>query len=174
MQGAYQSESGEFGELRAYMLTKALWNPDEAMDTDAFMEAYYGAGAPFVQKYLDYIHEKVKDLHFNLVISAANLWNPLIPDEDIPMLDTLWADACKAALAGGTTAGGFGIPAELAARHVERSALCHRWFKLDGKRGEFADETAFEGLMNAFYADCKRLEVTRLNEGADVPWVEVE
>ena len=44
----------------------------------------------------------------------------------------------------------------------------------DGKRGEFADETAFEGLMNAFYADCKRLEVTRLNEGADVPWVEVE
>jgi hypothetical protein len=174
-QGNYTGgRSGEFGELRAYMLTKALWNPDEAMDTDAFMEAYYGAGAPFVQKYLDYIHEKVKDLHFNLVISAANLWNPLIPDEDIPMLDTLWAEAYKAALAGGTTAGGFGIPAELAARHVERSALCHRWFKLDGKRGEFADETAFEGLMNAFYADCKRLEVTRLNEGADVPWVEVE
>ena len=174
-QGNYTGgRSGEFGELRSYMLTKALWNPDEAMDTDAFMEAYYGAGAPFVQKYLDYIHEKVKDLHFNLVISAANLWNPLIPDEDIPMLDTLWADACKAALAGGTTAGGFGISAELAAQHVERSALCHRWFKLDGKRGEFADETAFEGLMNAFYADCKRLEVTRLNEGADVPWVEVE
>ena len=174
-QGNYTGvRSGEFGELRAYMLTKALWNPDEAMDTDAFMEAYYGGGAPFVQKYLDYIHEKVKDLHFNLVISAANLWNPLIPDEDIPMLDTLWAEAYKAALAGGTTAGGFGIPAELAAQHVERSALCHRWFKLDGKRGEFADETAFEGLMNTFYADCKRLEVTRLNEGADVPWVEVE
>ncbi|MBQ4112413.1 MAG: DUF4838 domain-containing protein [Clostridia bacterium] len=174
-QGNYTGgKSGEFGELRSFILTEVLWDPDRTPDTVGFMEAYYGAGAPFVQKYLDYIHEKVKDLHFNLVISAANLWNPLIPDGDIPMLDALWADAYTAALAGGTTAGGFGIPAELAARHVERSALCHRWFKLDGKRGEFADESAFEGLMNAFYADCKRLEVTRLNEGADVPWVEVE
>ncbi|MBQ9151671.1 MAG: DUF4838 domain-containing protein [Clostridia bacterium] len=174
-QGNYTGgKSGEFGELRSFILTEVLWDPDKTPDTAGFMEAYYGAGAPFVQKYLDYIHEKVKDLHFNLVISAANLWNPLIPDGDIPMLDALWADAYKAALNGGTTAGGFGIPAELAARHVERSALCHRWFKLDGKRGEFADESAFEGLMNAFYADCKLLEVTRLNEGADVPWVEVE
>ena len=174
-QGNYTGgKSGEFGELRSFILTEVLWDPDKTPDTEGFMEAYYGAGAPFVQTYLDYIHEKVKDLHFNLVISAANLWNPLIPDEDIPMLDALWADAYKAALNGGTTANGFGIPAELAARHVERSALCHRWFKLDGKRGEFADESASPGLMNAFYADCKRLEVTRLNEGADVPWVEVE
>lgn len=174
-QGNYTGgKSGEFGELRSFILTEVLWDPDRTPDTAGFMEAYYGAGAPFVRKYLDYIHEKVKDLHFNLVISAANLWNPLIPDGDIPMLDALWADAYKAALNGGTTANGFGIPAELAARHVERSALCHRWFKLDGKRGEFADESASPGLMNAFYADCKRLEVTRLNEGADVPWVEVE
>ena len=174
-QGNYTGgKSGEFGELRSFILTEVLWDPDKTPDTAGFMEAYYGAGAPFVRKYLDYIHEKVKDLHFNLVISAANLWNPLIPDGDIPMLDALWADAYKAALNGGTTAGGFGIPAELAAQHVERSALCHRWFKLDGKRGEFADESASPGLMNAFYVDCKRLEVTRLNEGADVPWVEVE
>ena len=174
-QGNYTGgKSGEFGELLSFIVAEVLWDPDEPPDTAGFMEAYYGAGAPFVQKYLDYIHEKVKDLHFNLVISAANLWNPLIPDEDIPMLDALWADAYKAALNGGTTANGFGIPAELAARHVERSALCHRWFKLDSKRGEFADESASPGLMNAFYADCKRLEVTRLNEGADVPWVEVE
>ena len=174
-QGNYTGgKSGEFGELRSFILTEVLWDPDRTPDTAGFMEAYYGAGAPFVRKYLDYIHEKVKDLHFNLVISAANLWNPLIPDGDIPMLDALWADAYTAALNGGTTANGFGIPAELAARHVERSALCHRWFKLDGKRGEFADESASPGLMNAFYADCKRLEVTKLNEGADVPWVEVE
>ena len=174
-QGNYTGgKSGEFGELRSFILTEVLWDPDRTPDTAGFMEAYYGAGAPFVQTYLDYIHDKVKNLHFNLVISAANLWNPLIPDGDIPMLDALWADAYKAALNGGTTANGFGIPAELAARHVERSALCHRWFKLDGKRGEFADESVFEGLTNAFYADCKRLEVTRLNEGADVPWVEVE
>ena len=174
-QGNYQDgKSGEFGELRAYMLARSLWNPDETPDTAAFMEAYYGGGAPYVQKYLDYVHEKVKDTHFNLVIAASALWNPLIPDEDIPMLDALWANAYKAALESGTTANGNGIPAELAAAHVERSGLCHRWFKLDGKRGEFADEAAFESLMQTFYADCKRLGVERLSEGANVPWIEVE
>ena len=174
-QGNYQpGGSGEFGELRAHVLAKALWDPDGDMDAEGFMEAYYGGGAPYVQKYLDYIHDKAKDTHFNLVIAASALWNPLIPDEDIPMLDALWADAYKAALEGGTTAGGFGIPAELAATHVEKSALCHRWFKLDGKRGEFADETTREALTQAFYADCARLGVERLSEGVNVPWVEVE
>ena len=174
-QGNYQDgKSGEFGELRAYMMAKALWNPDGEIDTAAFMEAYYGAGASYVQKYLDYIHEKVKDTHFNLVVAASTLWNPLIPDEDINMLDALWANAYKAALEGGTTANGSGIPAKLAAEHVERSGLCHRWFKLDGKRGEFSDETAFEELVQTFYADCRRLGVERLSEGANVPWVEME
>ncbi len=173
-QGNYTGgQSGEFGELRSYILTEVLWDPEKAPDTEGFMEAYYGAGAPYVQKYLDYIHEKVKDIHFNLVISAAALWNPLIPDEDLPMLDRLWVDAYNAALNGGTTAGGIGISPALAAEHVERSGLCHRWFKLDGKRGEFSYPATFDLMSQHFYADCNRLGVTRLSEGANVPWVDV-
>ena len=115
----------------------------------------------------------LKDVHFNLVISASALWNPLIPDEDLPMLDRLWVDAYNAALNGGVTAGGFGISPELAAEHVERSGLCHRWFKLDGKRGEYSYPATFEDMSAHFYADCNRLGVTRLSEGANVPWIDV-
>lgn len=175
-QGNYQEgKSGEFGELRAYLLARVLWNPDvdAAREADAFIDAYYGGGAPYVKDYLRYIHDKVKDAHFNLVISAANLWNPLIPDEDIPMLDRLWADAYRAARDGGVTGNGQGISPALAAEHIERSGLCHRWFKLDGKRGEFAYPAQFDMLAQSFYADCKRLGVERLSEGANVPWVEV-
>ena len=173
-QGNYtEGKSGEFGELRAYMLAKLLWNPDETPDVEGFMEAYYGGGAPYVQQYLNYIHSKVKDVHFNLVVSAANLWNNLIPDEDIPMLDGLWAKAYAAARSGGKTAKGYGIAPELAAEHVERSGLCHRWFKLDGKRGEFSYPAQFDMLAHSFYADCNRLGVSRLSEGANVPWVSV-
>lgn len=173
-QGNYQEgKSGEFGELRAYLLAKALWNPEKTPDADAFLEAYYGGGAPFVKQYLDFIHDKVKDVHFNLVISSANLWNPLLSDEDVAFLDRLWVQAYSAALAGGKTAGGFGIPAELAAEHVERSGLCHRWFKLDAKRGEFAYPATFDVMSEHFYADCNRLGVIRLNEGANVPWIDV-
>lgn len=173
-QGNYQEgKSGEFGELRAFMLAKLLWDPDKAPDADAFLEAYYGGGAPFVKQYLDYVHDKVKDIHFNLVISAASLWNALLSDEEVAYLDRLWVDAYTAALAGGKTAGGFGIPAEKAAEHVERSGLCHRWFKLDAKRGEFAYPATFDLMSEHFYADCNRLGVIRLSEGANVPWVNV-
>ncbi len=173
-QGNYTGgKSGEFGELRSYMLAGLLWDPDKTPDAEGFMEAYYGGGAPYVQQYLNYIHSKVKDVHFNLVISAADLWNKLIPDEDIPMLDGLWAKAYSAARSGGKTAGGYGISPELAAEHVERSGLCHRWFKLDGKRGEFSYPAQFDMLAHSFYADCNRLGVTRLSEGANVPWVEM-
>lgn len=173
-QGNYTGgKSGEFGELRAFILTEALWNPRKTPDTDAFLEAYYGGGAPFVKQYLDFIHEKVKDAHFNLVISAADLWNPLLSDEDVTHLDRLWVQAYNAALAGGKTAGGFGISPELAAEHVERSGLCHRWFKLDAKRGEFAYPATYDLNASHFYADCNRLGVTRLSEGANVPWIDV-
>ncbi len=173
-QGNYQEgKSGEFGELRAFMLAKSLWNPDETPDTEGFMEAYYGGGAPFVKQYLDFMHDKVKDVHFNLVISAADLWSGRVSDEELAMLDRLWVQAYNAALAGGKTAKGFGIPAELAAEHVERSGLCHRWLKLDAKRGEFAYPATFDLMSEHFYADCNRLGVVRLNEGAGVPWVDV-
>ena len=171
-QGNYQEgKSGEFGELRAYILARGLWNPDVAPDVDGFLDAYYGGGAHYVKQYLNYIHEKIQDVHMTPVYACSNLWNSLIPDEDVPMLDALWSDAYTAALNGGTTAGGFGISAELAAEHVERSALCHRWFKLDSKRGEFADEASFEINAEAFYTDCKHLGVERLNEGENIPWV---
>ena len=172
-QGNYQNgKSGEFGELRAYMLARGLWNPDVDPDVDSFLDAYYGGGAPFIKKYLDYIHAKTRDIDISPVYACSNVCNPLISDEELPALDELWKDAYNAALHGGTTAGGFGISAELAAEHVERSALCHRWFKLDCKRGEFADEASFATHAEAFYADCKRLGVERLSEGANVPWVE--
>ncbi|MCL2299755.1 MAG: DUF4838 domain-containing protein [Firmicutes bacterium] len=49
--------SGEFGELRAYMLAKLLWNPylNSNQLMDEFMDAYYGAGAaPYIKEFLDY------------------------------------------------------------------------------------------------------------------------
>lgn len=174
-QGNYNAgKSGEFGELRVFLLSSLLWNPDFDVEkgTADFLAAYYGDGAPYVRAYLDFITDKVRDVHFNLVISAANLWNQLVSDEELEMLDQLWVKASDAALHGQAMPGG--ISPALCAEHVERSALCHRWFKLDAKRGEFADPDRFDALADRFYKDCNRLGVTNLSEGANVPWVEVK
>ena len=174
-QGNYnEGLSGEFGELRAYLLANLLWNPefDVESGTESFLNAYYGGGAPYVRQYLTFIRDKVRDVHFNLVISAAALWNDLISDEELTMLDRLWADAYRSAREGGDVPDG--ISSALCAAHVERSGLCHRWFKLDAKRGEFSYPARFDALCDLFYRDCHRLGVTRLTEGANVPWVEAQ
>ncbi len=58
LQGAYQSENGEFGELKGYIMAKLLWNPymsDEeywAM-IDEFLVDYYGPGGVKLREYID-------------------------------------------------------------------------------------------------------------------------
>ena len=57
-QGNYQSTSGEFGELRAYLLAKLLWNPDMSEEEyhrhmNEFLEDYYGAGWQHIRAYID-------------------------------------------------------------------------------------------------------------------------
>ncbi len=57
-QGNYQSYSGEFGELRAYLLAKLLWDPTMSEETygdlmNGFLRDYYGPGWPSVRAYID-------------------------------------------------------------------------------------------------------------------------
>ncbi len=162
-QGNYQKgKSGEFGELRAYLLAKLLWDPDTDIEThmQEFLDAYYGKASDSVKAYLDYIHKIIADSGkcFNLVVQASALFEGLIPDEDLNMLDELWKNA-EAAVE----------KREL--DHVRRSELQYRWYKMKSLRGEFADSSRFGELENEFYADCNALGVLRMNEGANVPWV---
>ena len=57
-QGNYQSVSGEFAELRIYLIAKLMWNPymgeeEYYAHMDEFLEAYYGAGWENIRKYID-------------------------------------------------------------------------------------------------------------------------
>lgn len=57
-QGSYGTPGGEFEELRAWVLSRLLWNPnqdDQALIRE-FVEGYYGSAAPFIQAYIDTIH----------------------------------------------------------------------------------------------------------------------
>ena len=55
-QGDYQTRSCELKDLRAYLVSKLLWNPDidvEAVIYD-FTEGYYGAAGQYIRQYIDY------------------------------------------------------------------------------------------------------------------------
>ena len=57
-QGNGQSISGEFGELRSYLLAKLMWNPlmteeEYYHHMDEFLEAYYGEGWQGIREFID-------------------------------------------------------------------------------------------------------------------------
>ena len=57
-QGNSQGASGEFGELRSYLLAQLMWNPNMSEEEyytymDEFLEAYYGAGWKYVREYIN-------------------------------------------------------------------------------------------------------------------------
>ena len=60
-QAAYQSRGGEFAELRAYLISKILWNPDcntEEVVND-FLAGYYGRSGKYIRQYFDLLQSLV-------------------------------------------------------------------------------------------------------------------
>lgn len=71
-EGNYHSESGEFGELRAYLLGRAMWNPYMTEEEyfaymDDFLDGYYGKkAAPYIRKFIDFTLKESEGRHFNI------------------------------------------------------------------------------------------------------------
>ncbi len=58
--------SGTYGHLRAYLISRLMWNPYMSEDEfnrhmDEFLETYYGAGWREIKKYIDLEHEVTAD-----------------------------------------------------------------------------------------------------------------
>lgn len=63
------SKGGDFPEMRAYMVSKLMWNPYLNADSlmRSFMDGYYGAASPYIYQY-----EKL--LEGGLLASGTDLW----------------------------------------------------------------------------------------------------
>jgi hypothetical protein len=71
-EGNYNSpQSGEFGELRCYLLAKLMWNPlmsdtEYYRHMDEFLAAYYGEGWRYVRAYIDFTCAEAASSHMGL------------------------------------------------------------------------------------------------------------
>ena len=63
------SRGGDFAEMRTWLVSKLMWNPDEDMDTliHTFLNGYYGAAAPYIYQY-------IKIMEGALIGSGQRLW----------------------------------------------------------------------------------------------------
>lgn len=78
-QGNYQSEQGEFAELRGYLLSKVLWNPymsegEYERHMDEFLEGFYGVGGRYIKEYISLAEAEPERIHFSIYTSPEALY----------------------------------------------------------------------------------------------------
>jgi len=96
-QAAYQSRGGEFAELRAYLISRLLWNPDVNTENaiNDFMYGYYGRSGQLVRQYFDLLNSRVTtDTHIHLGLTPED---KLFTDEFINQSYQIFEEAKKVA-----------------------------------------------------------------------------
>ena len=125
MQGNRDSVSAEFGELRAYLIAKLMWDPD--MDFDAatreFLYYYYGPGYTNMEEYIRRIEAKRQDF-----FRIGSLREEFVKLNVFDLAQAeAWFDACEA----------LTLDADQL-EHVQRSRLQVIWYKSVFKKAEFS------------------------------------
>lgn len=157
------SRGGDFSEMRAWMISKLMWNPDADSDSlmHEFMNGYYGAAAP-------YIYEYEKLLEGGLLASNGELWiydspvthkNGMLNPKLIKRYDELWDKAEKAVAAD-------------SARYarVQRSRLPLQYSKLEIARANgVTDVAATEALLDEFRKKAELYNLQYINENGNTP-----
>ncbi|HZJ78687.1 MAG TPA: DUF4838 domain-containing protein [Clostridia bacterium] len=164
-QGNYTGgKSGEFGELRAYILSKLLWDPycDVEYHMMDFMSAYYGAdSALYIKEYIDMLTTKVSQTS-HLFIFDWHYESGIFLGSEIKKIDRL-CDNAQASAENSTQL-----------NNIKRSRLSFRFYKGNLMLAEFSPLNPIKHYKEnkKLYNDIKELGVTRLTEHkeiADVP-----
>ena len=157
-EGNYNSVSGEFGELRGYLLAKLLWDP--YMDESAyrrhmreFCEGYYGPGGDHVMEILDLLQETTADRHVGCFAKPKEV----LPEfaQHLDRIDALW-DAVEAK-----------AQTDLERSHIERSRLSTDYIALMARWQNWFNNGEIDTLMKqneAFYEKLLRHGIERLQE----------
>jgi len=93
-QGANDGPHAEFGELRAWLIAKLLWDPDQAVEPllDDFFTGYYGAAAGEIREYFDELQMLAlkRDMPVRIFDALRGKWLTM---DFVERAERLWAGA---------------------------------------------------------------------------------
>ena len=155
MQGNAYGNSGEFGELRAYITAKLLWNP--ACDIEAikneFLRAYYGPGYKNIAAYIKLTEENAAD-SFDIICDPDKMLT--LNSKQAAQCDVWWDAAEAAAQNDGQLA------------RIQRSRIQLRYYKATMHLGEFSYLNSFANIWDEgekLYDDMQRMGVNYICQG---------
>lgn len=170
-QGAYQGRHGDFAELKAWLLAKWMWNPEQPQEPllQDFFNGYYGAAAPYVRTYFDALHSFYRDPASHPLRIFEDPRHTQVPDEFYARAAELWRQAEEAVKASpahlyNVRMGAVPVLNARLMRQPRQEAVAV-WVTADPARYAVPDET--RGLaveLLARYAEAKDI---RLSESAE-------
>lgn len=164
-QGNGQSYSAEFGELRAYLISKLLWDPymsekEYYAHMDEFLRLYYGPGWKHIREYIDKTSEKAKEKHLGIYDRADKVFNAIndegqIDPEFAEEMKRLWDSALE------VSDGVYRTHVECSAQQIESALLCLRHGMRESTDG-----------AKKLYLTLKKHNITYFREGVPMPETE--
>jgi hypothetical protein len=154
---ACQGYSTDLNELRAYLISKLLWNADCDIERHKreFLDYYYGSASPHISDYIKTLTDKVEQENIHAAIFDTTDVKYLTGD----MLDILNKIFDKAEQSV------IGDP--LRSARVAKARLSLRWINIKNKAMLKKEKDPYE--INQFFTDWKAHGLTRIDE-----WVSAE
>ena len=146
----------DFNELRTYLLSKLMWNPDCDIEKHRkeFMEYYYGDAAEYLDKYLNMICDFVERENYHLYIQDTKRPDYLT-DELLKKYNKLFDMAEKAVVGDGARL-----------MRVQKARLSIRFvdvFWNEILNGHYDGEK-----INSFFTDLRAHNISRIDEWSNI------
>ena len=169
--------SGEFAELRVYLIAKLLWNPNVNVDSvmDDFLQGYYGRAAPYIRQYIDTMHNVTEASGEGLDIYGYPIRsvNGYLSAAMIALYGSVFdrAEAAVAAepeiLARVRTAR---LPVQFALlEQAKVAAAGDGGCFVQNAEGSLSVRPTMDSLLNTFVKNCKEAAIPRLWEHGTTP-----
>ncbi|MBP3294847.1 MAG: DUF4838 domain-containing protein [Clostridia bacterium] len=158
VRGVFEQANGAYGggvdmnELRAYVISKLLWNAeaDVAAIIEDFTDYYYGAAGVYIREYIETLCGKAERDNIHVGFND-NPVSELFSEEMLDAYDAILAKA-EQAVAGDA----------LRCRRVQKVRLSIRWVRIK-RAGMLRHEHDAEAI-NAFFTDWQSFGLTRIDE----------
>ena len=158
VKGVFEQANGAVGggvdlnELRAYIITKLLWNADTDVDRHMkeFTDFYYGAAGIYIREYIETLCRKAEVDRIHVGFND-NPTSDLFAEEMLDCYDAILEKAEEAV-----------ADDPLRRRRVQKARLSVRWVRL--KRAAMLRHEHDPEAIHAFFTDWNSFGLTRIDE----------
>lgn len=168
----------EFSELKVYLLSKLMWNPnvDFEKEKQRFLDATYGAASPYISQYIDVLEKNLKETNSRLWIYEHPVvhQNGLFSEENLKEYNRFFDEAEQAVLKSKFPENLKQVQlARLPLQYAEMEIAANNMFSKRGfytkKNGKITPNYALRETLRAFEQTCTEQKVPTINEAELTP-----